>query len=54
MSGFNNYNIDEIPVYLLSVDDPNATIQTVSLVECPATGLPLYCFEKEEKYKYFI
>ena len=52
MSGFNNYNIDEIPVYLLSVDDPNATIQTVSLVECPATGLPLYCFEKEEKYKF--
>ena len=52
MSGFNNYSIDEIPVYLLSVDDPNATIQTVSLVECPATGLPLYCFEKEEKYKF--
>ena len=52
MSGFNNYNINEIPVYLLSVDDPNATIQTVSLVECPATGLPLYCFEKEEKYKF--
>ena len=52
MSGFNNYNIEEIPVYLLSVDDPNATIQTVSLVECPATGLPLYCFEKEEKYKF--
>ena len=52
MSGFNNYNIDEIPVYLLSVDDPNATIQAVSLVECPATGLPLYCFEKEEKYKF--
>ena len=52
MSGFNNYSIDEIPIYLLSVDDPNATIQTVSLVECPATGLPLYCFEKEEKYKF--
>ena len=53
MSGFNNYNsLEGIPVYLLSVDDPNATIQTVSLVECPATGLPLYCFEKEEKYKF--
>ena len=53
MSGFNNYNsLEEIPVYLLSVDDPNATIQTVSLVEYPATGLPLYCFEKEEKYKF--
>lgn len=52
MSGFNDYNIEGIPVYLLSVDDPNATIQTVSLVECPATGLPLYCFEKEEKYKF--
>lgn len=57
MSGFNDYNItdahiENIPVYLLSVDDPNATIQTVSLVECPATGLPLYCFEKEEKYKF--
>lgn len=57
MSGFNNYNIEgipvtDVPVYLLSVDDPNATIQTVSLVECPATGLPLYCFEKEEKYKF--
>lgn len=57
MSGFNDYNITDvhiegIPVYLLSVDDPNATIQTVSLVECPATGLPLYCFEKEEKYKF--
>ena len=52
MSGFNDYNIEGVPVYLLSVDDPNATIQTVSLVECPATGLPLYCFEKEEKYKF--
>ena len=52
MSGFNNYSIENIPVYLLSVDDPKATIQTVSLVECPATGLPLYCFEKEEKYKF--
>ena len=57
MSGFNDYNIEnipvtDVPVYLLSVDDPNATIQTVSLVECPATGLPLYCFEKEEKYKF--
>ena len=57
MSGFNNYSIEnipvtDVPVYLLSVDDPNATIQTVSLVECPATGLPLYCFEKEEKYKF--
>ena len=53
MSGFNNYNsLEGIPVYLLSVDDPKATIQTVSLVECPATGLPLYCFEKEEKYKF--
>ena len=40
MSGFNDYNIEGVPVYLLSVDDPNATIQTVSLVECPATGLP--------------
>ena len=57
MSGFNNYNLEgipvtDVPVYLLSVDDPNATIQTVSLVEFPATGLPLYCFEKEEKYKF--
>ena len=54
MSGFNNYNsLEGIPIYLLSVDDPNATIQTVSLVECPATQLPMFCFEEEkEQYKF--
>ena len=43
MKLFNN-----LPLYLVNVDDESCTITTVSLVENPAMQLPMYCFEEQK------
>ena len=42
MRTFNN-----LPIFLLNVDDDSAGITTMSLVDDPAMELPMYCFEKD-------
>ena len=42
----NMYN--NLPLYLVNVDDDSCTITTISLVEHPAMQLPMYCFADEK------
>lgn len=42
------------PIFLLSLEDQDEGIFTISLVNDPAMELPLFCFNKETGYKFSI
>ena len=48
MKLFNN-----LPLYLVNVDDESCTITTISLVEHPAMQLPMYCFGEQKPIQKF-
>ena len=45
---------NNIPVFVVNVDDPGCSISTMSLVDDPAMSIDMVCFSKEQKMKFSI